>query len=138
MVSAIIDELQRAGIDQIPEAVAADAGYGNEDHMDEVVAHKHMPVLVSPEKASRGTPRKTGQGAALNGCERSSDQNTAGSATENEDIRSSRSSATPNTSKGVTWFLRRGRVKVRTEWRLLMMTQNLGKLHRHQLAVTGA
>jgi hypothetical protein len=29
---------------------------------------------------------------------------------------------------------RRGRLAARTEWRLLMMTHNLGKLHRHQLA----
>jgi hypothetical protein len=39
---------------------------------------------------------------------------------------------------GVTHFNRRGRVKVRTEGRLLMMTQNLAKVYRHQLAATGA
>ncbi len=39
---------------------------------------------------------------------------------------------------GVNRFHRRGRVKVRTEWRLLMATQNLGKLHRHRLAAAGA
>jgi Transposase DDE domain len=33
-------------------------------------------------------------------------------------------------NNGVYRFHRRGRVKVRTEWRLLMMTHNLGKLHR--------
>jgi hypothetical protein len=27
---------------------------------------------------------------------------------------------------------------VRTEWRLLTMTQNLAKVYRHQLAATGA
>ena len=43
---------------QLPEAVAADAGYWNEQHMDEVVANKHIPVLVAPDKGSRGTPRK--------------------------------------------------------------------------------
>jgi hypothetical protein len=39
---------------------------------------------------------------------------------------------------GVQRFHRRGRIKVRTEWRLLMMTHNLTKLHRHQLAAVGA
>ncbi len=41
-------------------------------------------------------------------------------------------------NSGVTHFNRRDRVKVHTEWRLLMMTQNLGKVYRHQLAITGA
>ena len=39
---------------------------------------------------------------------------------------------------GVIQFHRRGRVKVRTEWRLLMTTQNLAKAYRRQLAATGA
>jgi len=40
-------------------------------------------------------------------------------------------------NRGVTRFLRRGRTAVRTEWRLLMMTHNLTKLHRHQIATGG-
>jgi hypothetical protein len=39
---------------------------------------------------------------------------------------------------GVSRFHRRGRSKVRLEWRLLMMTHNLVKVHRHQLASVGA
>jgi hypothetical protein len=35
-------------------------------------------------------------------------------------------------------FHRRGRTKVRLEWRLLMMTHNLTKIHRHRLATMGA
>ena len=56
MVSATLDELEQAGIRERPEVVAADAGYWNEEHMDEVVANKHIPVLVAPDKGSRGTP----------------------------------------------------------------------------------
>jgi Transposase DDE domain len=40
-------------------------------------------------------------------------------------------------NNGVHRFLRRGRDKVRTEWRLPMTTHNLTKLHRHQLATMG-
>jgi transposase len=58
IVTATLDELGGAGIDQLPEAIAADAGYWNEQHMDEVVANKHIPVLVAPDKGSRGTPRR--------------------------------------------------------------------------------
>jgi hypothetical protein len=35
-------------------------------------------------------------------------------------------------------FNYRGRAAVRTEWRLVMMTHNLTKLHRHQVATTTA
>jgi Transposase DDE domain len=41
-------------------------------------------------------------------------------------------------NKGVTRFLRRGRVKVRTEWRLHMMAHNLTKLQRHRIATLAA
>jgi hypothetical protein len=38
----------------------------------------------------------------------------------------------------ITRFHRKGRVAVRTEWRLLMATHNLTKLHRYHLAAAGA
>jgi len=65
MVTATLQELERAGVSELPEAVAADAGYWNEQHMDEVraepqavvTANKHIPVLIPPDKGSRGTPR---------------------------------------------------------------------------------
>ena len=41
-------------------------------------------------------------------------------------------------NRSVTRFLRRGRSAVRTEWRLLMATHNLAKLHRHHLATVAA
>jgi hypothetical protein len=44
----------------------------------------------------------------------------------------------PDPNSGVYRFHRRGRTKVRLEWRLLMMTHNLTKLHRHQRAAIGA
>ena len=41
-------------------------------------------------------------------------------------------------NRQITRFQRRGRTAVRTEWRLLMTTHNLTKLHRHHLAAIGA
>jgi hypothetical protein len=35
-------------------------------------------------------------------------------------------------------FHRRGRSAVRTEWRLITMSHNLGKLHRYQIATLAA
>jgi transposase len=134
MVTATLEELERAGIDQLPEAVAADAGYWNEQHMDEVTANKHIPVLIPPDKGSRGTPRPGWTGGRYAWMRRLL-------ATEHGQrlYRKRAQTVEPlfgNTkhNNGVYRFHRRGRVKVRTEWRLLMMTHNLGKLHRHQLA----
>ena len=41
-------------------------------------------------------------------------------------------------NRTITRFHRRGRKAVRTEWRLLMATHNLTKLHRHQLTAAPA
>jgi hypothetical protein len=41
-------------------------------------------------------------------------------------------------NKGFIRFHRRGRIKVRTEFRLLMMTHNLTKAHRAQIATLAA
>ena len=55
-VDAVLAELAPAGIPRRPEAIAADAGYWNEQQMDEVVANRHIPVLVAPDKGSRTPP----------------------------------------------------------------------------------
>jgi transposase len=138
MVTATLGELERAGIDQLPEAVAADAGYWNEQHMDEVVANKHIPVLVAPDKGTRGTPKRwltSGRASWMR----------AVLATEHGQQRYSKRKQTVEPLFGNTKhnggfyrFHRRGRTKVRLEWRLLMMTHNLAKVHRHQLAALRA
>jgi transposase len=138
MVTATLDELERAGIDQLPEAVAADAGYWNEQHMDEVVANKHIPVLVAPDKGTRGTPKRwltSGRASWM--------RTVLAAEHGHERYRKRKQTVEPlfgNTkhNSGFYRFHRRGRTKVRLEWRLLMMTHNLTKVHRHQLAAAGA
>ena len=134
MVTATLGELERAGIDQLPEAVAADAGYWNEQHMDEVVANKHIPVLVAPDKGTRGTPKRwltSGRASWM--------RTVLSSEHGQQRYRKRKQTVEPlfgNTkhNSGVYRFHRRGRIKVRLEWRLLMMTHNLTKVHRHHLA----
>jgi transposase len=138
MVTATLDELGRAGIDQLPEAVAADAGYWNEQHMDEVVANKHIPVLVAPDKGTRAVPKRwltSGRASWM--------RTVLGSEHGQQRYRKRKQTVEPlfgNTkhNSGVYRFHRRGRTKVRLEWRLLMMTHNLTKAHRHQLAAVAA
>jgi hypothetical protein len=40
------------------EPLAADAGYWNEQQMDDVDNNEHIPVLVAPDKGSRATPKR--------------------------------------------------------------------------------
>jgi transposase len=138
IVDAVLSELERAGIPQLPEVVAADAGYWNEQHIDEIVANKHIPVLVAPDKGSRGTPRKTWTGGRYDWM-----RAVLGSEHGGQRYRKRRQTVEPlfghtKHNKGLTRFLRRGRVKVRTEWRLHMMTHNLTKLYNHQIAALAA
>jgi transposase len=138
MVTATLSELERAGIDQLPEAVAADAGYWNEQHMDEVVANKHIPVLIAPDKGTRGTPKRwltSGRASWM--------RTVLATEHGHQRYRKRKQTVEPlfgNTkhNSGFYRFQRRGRIKVRLEWRLLMMTHNLTKAHRHRLATVGA
>jgi transposase len=57
MVSATIAELEHAGVQARPEVALADAQYWNEEHIDEVVANKHVQVLIPPDSSSRDAPR---------------------------------------------------------------------------------
>jgi len=138
MVTSRLQELERIVVSQLPEEIAADAGYWNEQHMDEVVANKHIPVLIPPDKGSRGTPRRGWTGGRYAWM-----RNVLATEHGRQLYRKRAHTVEPlfgNTkhNRGVHRFHRRGRIKVRTEWRLLMMTHNLTKIHRHQLAAAGA
>ena len=57
MVTATISELERAGIADRPETALADAQYWNEEHLDEVIANKHVQVLIPPDGSGSGKQR---------------------------------------------------------------------------------
>ena len=57
MVTATLAELERAGISSRPETALADAQYWNEQHMDEVIANKHVQVLIPPDGSGSGKER---------------------------------------------------------------------------------
>jgi transposase len=134
VVDAVLRELERAGIPRRPDAIAADAGYWNEQQMDEVVADKHIPLLVAPDKGSRDTPKRW-----LNSGRATWMRAVLGSEDGRERYGKRKQTVEPlfgdtKHNKGFIRFHRRGRMKVRTEFRLLMMAHNLTKAHRHHLA----
>jgi transposase len=138
MVAATLAELERARISGRPETALADAQYWNEEHIDEVVANKHVQVLIPPDGSGSGKQRAGWRGG------RYSWMRYVLATTLGEQLYRKRMQTIEPVfghtrhNRGVTRFLRRGRTAVRTEWRLLMMTHNLTKLHSHQIATAGA
>ena len=136
LISAASRELEQANIASRPRVAIADGGFWNEQQMDKLAADG-IAVLVPPESGKR-----KGQRPGWSGGRHELDASTA--------HKRSRSRALPTTKTGeepvfghtkhnrkFTQFHRRGRAAVRTEWRLLMMTHNLTKLYRHQIATAG-
>jgi len=136
MMAATRRELEQAGIDAIPGVAVADAGYWNERHMDQLAADG-ITVLIRPDSGKRKGERPgwiggryswmrrllaTDLGVGLYRKRRHSIEPVFGHTKHNRQF---------------THFHRRGRTAVRTEWRLLMTTHNLAKLHTHQIATAG-
>ncbi len=137
MIEAAIGELERVGVAERPQVALADAGYWNEQHFDEVIANKHIQVLIPPDRGGRSDPRPGWTGGRYSWMRTVLDS-PSGKALYRRRIQMIEPVfAHTKHNRLITRFHRRGRVAVRTEWRLLMATHNLTKLHRHQLATIG-
>jgi hypothetical protein len=138
MVSAAIGELQRAGVIDKPQAVVADAGYWNEQHMDQVTAEHGVAVLIPPDSSKRDGQRPGWTGGRYTWM-----RDLLASELGEQLYKKRKQTIEPvfghtKHNRRFGRFHRRGRNAVRTEWRLMMMTHNLTKLHSHQIAATGA
>jgi hypothetical protein len=133
MMIATLGELEQAGVTATPQVAVADSGYWNEQHMD-ALAIRGIAVLIPPEARKRKGERPGWSGGRYSWMRQLLASDVAG-----ELYRKRSRSIEPvfGHTKHNRKFMqlhRRGRLAARTEWRLLMMTHNLGKLHRHQLA----
>jgi transposase len=138
MIEAAIGELERVGVTERPQAALADAGYWNEQNFDEVIANKHIQVLIPPDRGGRSEPRPGWTGGRYSWMRTVLDSPN-GKALYRKRIQMIEPVfAHTKHNRLITRFHRKGRVAVRTEWRLLMATHNLTKLHRHHLAAAGA
>ena len=138
MITAAIAELSKAGLDARLEVALADSQYWNEEHMDEVIANKHVQVLIPPESGLREEPRPGWTGGLYDWM-----RSVLKSALGRELYRKRKHMVEPvfghtRHNRQMTRFHRRGRSAVRTEWRSIMATHNLTKLHRHQIAAVEA
>jgi Transposase DDE domain len=140
MIDTALAELEQAGVTDKPAvAVAvADAGYWNEQHMDHVVGERGIQVLIPPDSGKRDGERPGWTGGRYSFMRR-----VLSSELGRETYRKRQQSIEPvyghtKHNRKIYRFNYRGRHAVRTEWRLITMTHNLAKLHRHQLATVGA
>jgi hypothetical protein len=135
MISATDRELANARIPDGPQVVVADAGYWNERTMDQL-AIRGVAVLIPPDSGKRKGNR-TDQRPGWDGGRYSWMRQLLASDLGGELYRKRKQSIEPvfghtKHNRKFTQFHRRGRGPVRTEWRLLMMTHNLGKLVCHE------
>jgi transposase len=134
MIDTALGELQQAGVTDRPTVVVADAQYWNEQHIDHVVADHGIPVLIPPDGGKRQGERPGWTGG------RYSFMRAVLTAELGKELYRKRQTAIEpvfgNTkhNRKIYRLNYRGRSLVRTEWRLVMLTHNLQKLHRHQIA----
>ena len=137
MVDATQRELEAIGVSSLPETVVADPGYWHKPQMENIVA-RGVQVLIPPDSGLRTEPRP-GWNKGLYAFMR------VVLSTEHGQTVYRRRTATVEPvfgqlkhNRGFQRFLRRGRSAARSEWRVEAATHNLLKLHKHQIAATGA
>jgi hypothetical protein len=136
MVSAAERELARAGVEERPGVVLADAGYWSNDHIDSVRERGMIPI-VAPD-TTRNRPRKTRLGGPYDFMRRVLATDRGGGLYSKRLPMIEPVFAQIKANRGIGRFKRRGRAAARSEWRLIAATHNLLKLHRHTMAAATA
>lgn len=134
MIDKALDELRQAGSEVRPSIVVADAQYWNEQHMDHLTAEHGLQVLIPPDGGKRDGERPGWTGG------RYSFMRAVLQTERGKELYTKRQTAIEPVfghtkhNRKIYRLNYRGRSLVRTEWRLVMLSHNLQKLHRHQLA----
>jgi hypothetical protein len=133
MVNATRRELQNVGIEQLPEAVVADAGYWHKVQMQRLT-DQGIEVLVPPDGGKREGTRP-GWNDGLYALMREKLATDRGRTL----YRQRTTTIEPvfgqiKFNRRIDRFQRRGRSAARSEWRLAAATHNLLKLHNHRIA----
>jgi Transposase DDE domain len=136
MISSAERELERAGLDERPEVVLADAGYWSNDHIDSLRERGMIPI-VAPD-TTRNRPRRTRLGGPYDFMRRALATERGGELYSRRLGMVEPAFAQIKANRRIGRFKRRGRAAARSEWRLIAATHNLLKLHRHNLAAATA
>jgi transposase len=130
MVAAARDELARAGLEQSPKVVLADAGYWHQIQMERLLADG-LTVLIPPDAKKRAGARPGWDGGAYAFMRRVLATEAGGALYAKRQTIVEPVFADTKFNRRIDRFLRRGRAAARSEWRLATAAHNLLKLWRH-------
>jgi transposase len=133
MITAARHELARAGVEQPPEVVLADAGYWHHVQMQRLAA-EGVTVLVPPDANKRAGARPGWNGGLYAFMRRVLATDQGGALYAKRQAMIEPVFADTKFNRGIDRFLRRGRAAARSEWRLTNTAHNLLKLWRHTTA----
>jgi transposase len=133
MLETATAELQAAGVSEPLGLALADAGYWRNDAIEALLG-QGIGILIAPDADRRKEPRPGRRGGRYDFARR-----VLATDYGKEIYLKRQGSVEPvfgqiKANRGANRFLRRGRSAVRSEWRLLTLTHNILKLHRHHLA----
>ena len=130
MVTAARIELGRAGVEESPAVVLADAGYWHQVQMERLVSDG-MAVLVPPDAKKRSGTRPGWDGGLYAFMRRVLATEHGGALYAKRQVMVEPVFADTKFNRRIDRFLRRGRAAARSEWRLTNAAHNLLKLWRH-------
>jgi DDE family transposase len=130
MVTAARIELARAGVEELPAVVLADAGYWHQVQMERLVSDG-IAVLVPPDAKKRGAARPGWDGGLYAFMRRVLATEHGGALYAKRQVMVEPVFADTKFNRRIDRFLRRGRAAARSEWRLTNAAHNLLKLWRY-------
>jgi Transposase DDE domain len=138
MVTATETELQAAGVSEPIGTGLADAGYWHQRQMERI-ARREIRLLIPPDADRRkGAQQRSWTGGAYDEMRRELATEAGAELYRKRQWMIEPVFGHTKFNRKIDRFQRRGRSAVRSEWRLITATHNLMKLHRHQIAATGA
>jgi transposase len=137
MIIAAENELEAIGINEKPQVALADAGYWHQVQMQNIAA-RGIQVLVPPDASKRRDTRPGWSDGMYAFMRRVLSSELGQQLYRRRQALVEPGFADLKFNRKTDRFQRRGRSAASSEWRLLNATQNLLKLHRHQLALAGA
>jgi type IV secretory pathway protease TraF len=137
MVAATRAELEKAGVDEQPGVLLADAGYWHNEQMDNVTA-SGITLLCPPEAATRKGTRPGWNGGRYAWMRRVLATEQGQQLYRKRKVMIEPVFAQMKFNRKFERLQRRGRSAARSEWRLLAATHNLLKLHNHRIATAAA
>ena len=118
--------------------MVADPGYWHKQQMENIVANRHIQVLIPPDSGLR-TSARPGWNTGLYAHMRRVLQTELGQQLYRRRMATVEPVFGQNKfNRGFRRFQRRGRTAAESEWRFQATTHNLLKLHSHRIAVAGA